>query len=47
MTVSPLVAVPLVSGDLSSAPAFSTAWGGKLAGEYALKLPFLWLSALG
>jgi tetratricopeptide (TPR) repeat protein len=32
--------MPLLSGDLSSDTAFSTAWGGNLVGEYALKTSF-------
>jgi tetratricopeptide (TPR) repeat protein len=40
MTVSPSVALPLVDGSFSSGPAFSTAWGGNLAAEYALKTAF-------
>jgi tetratricopeptide (TPR) repeat protein len=40
LMVSPSVAFPLVDGKFSSGPAFSTAWGGNLAAEYALKTAF-------
>ena len=36
-TVAPSVAVPLMAVDGSSSLAYSTAWGGSLTAEYALK----------
>lgn len=40
IAVSPSVAIPLVSGDFAAAPAFGSAWGGKLAAEYGFGTAF-------